>query len=508
MTHLYKIRTKKKELILFQPNKIQQHIIKRLPTTRPLREWDLKYRQGGVSTFWLIYWLDDTIFTENAVTAILADCWANLGKLWKIIRIAYENMPPEIKPILKTESAKSLSFAYTNSEIGISLSVRSSAVHNLHISEVCYIDEEEITATMGAISRQTTNITCESTGNGIANYGYTMYQEAKTGENGFNANFFPWFLQDEYAIPLNGMRPLIYSEKEKDLIKFARKEWDIDISQEQILWRRETQHVFKGRFPEAYPENEDEAFLMSGDRFFNPRKAMVLLQEAQRYNRLNPPIEKTQDYDMWEEYDPQCIYAAGADVAEGVGGDFSALKIFNVTKKREAFRFRARVAIDTFYRVCDKWGRYYGKCLLAIERNNHGHAVLLGLDETTQYPNLYYEERSKRLGSGGSKRLGWPTTEATRTPMLDALKEAIEEEGESDEEHFEPEFEVKDETFIKEVLTFINSHGKLEAESGAFDDCLIATAIAYQMYLKERPLTHRTSNFGIYIGEERTYTVS
>lgn len=503
LTNLYYIRTKKKELIKFRLNGIQLAMLHALPTKPPIRDFYLKYRQGGVSTFWLLWWLDDTIFTPNTVTGILADKWENLARLWEIIEIAYANMPDYVKPRLGEESSKKLKFADINSEIFISLSVRSTAVHNLHISEWCFTEDEELNATLGSVS-PVSNITGESTANGVGNHGYETYQDAKKGLNGYGAHFFPWFIDPDYHVPLNGMN-VRRTDEEKLFAQKALKDFGVTVSDGQILWRRRMKRSLREMFKQEYPEDDETAFLASGDRFFDSRKVLTLLNEARAWSDEHEPWQRTDNYIAWEKPEKDCLYVAGADVAEGVEGDYSVLSVLNVTRRRQAFVYRARVAIDVFYRECYKWGMTYGKALLAVERNNHGHAVLQGLNETLNYPNLYMEKTDTRetIDKFPKVKLGWGTTLVTKPLMLDHLKIAIEGDTAEDETNFQPEFLVRDQMFLQECLTFVNNNGKLEAESGKHDDTVIAWAICLQMYQKARSWPSRASEFGILIGGDR-----
>ncbi len=57
----------------------------------------LKARQEGVSTFFLIYHLDRTLFTPNCTKVILAHRRDSLQMLFRIIKIAYESCPDRIR---------------------------------------------------------------------------------------------------------------------------------------------------------------------------------------------------------------------------------------------------------------------------------------------------------------------------------------------------------------------------------------------------------------------------
>jgi hypothetical protein len=504
LQNLYKIRDKNKHLSNLRFNAIQTHIIKDvipdLVAGRPIRHWDLKYRQGGVSTFWLLFWLDDTIFTPNTISGVLADKHDNLRKLMKIIRMGWETMPERLRPELADDSKERLSFAHNNSEMFAALSIRSTALHNLHISEWCFCADDEIRATLGAISPMT-NVTGESTGNGIGNDGYETYQDAVKGLNGYKARFSPWFIQAEYRVELNGIdgaRVMAdLNADEKKLQALMLKKYRMTLQPEQVLWRRGMKRALKEMFPQEFPETDQDAFLASGTMFFDSAKIQALYKEARDWWEKTSPHARDGELDQWVQfYPPQKghIYAAGADTQEG-GPDYAVLKIIDVTARREAFVFRGRVGVKKFYRVCNEWGRAYNDALMGVERNNHGHAVLLGLEEDCRYPNMFEEgmmgpPTRMKINEVPKKKLGWNTSEQTRALMLDHMKMAAEGDPDDDVDNFEPTFTILDKDFLSEALTFKEIEGKFQAVPGKTDDDVIATSIANQMY--QLVLRHRT----------------
>ena len=510
MEHLYKIKDKRHNLVTFKFNNAQQQILRSIQDQKPIRHTSIKARQEGVSTFWLLWWLDDTMWTQNTTTGILSHKWESLNHLWSIITLAYKNLPPDLQAPLGEESKRALYFHELESKIFISLDIRSTGLHNLHISEWCWCKDNEVKATLGAVSPYT-NVSGESTGNGVANDGYLTYQDAKTGDNEYRHLFLPWFIQDEYQLPLNEitheqiMNSL--SEEEKKLQKIMYKEHNLILKPEQVLWRRQTKRRLKDLFPQEFPETDEDAFITSGQHYFNLKKTMTLLKEARLYHKDNPPVEVTDRYTMFERPDPRCIYGAGADTSEGVI-DYCVLKIINVTTRKEVFVFRSRCGVKTFYKQCDYWCRQYNNCLLAVENNFPGNAVILGLQEDCRYNNLYEKRDTTRVLSKMKDKpkvkVGWQTSSATRNLMLTELKCFIEDEDDIDENNFAPEYSIYDEGLLREMLTFINNSGKYEAEQGKNDDVIIASAIATQMYKILRPKQVRTSTskgFGIAIGK-------
>jgi len=381
-------------------------------------------------------------------------------------------------PVKYSEDNKTrISFAHNNSTILIDLEFRSTPLHNLHISEWGFCEDARIWATLGAISKHA-NVTGESTGNGMGNDFYSTYLDSVERKNEYVSRFIPWFAHNEYSLPMDGV-PHYFPDK---------RERELNLTQEQIHYRRQKMSQLKTAFFVEYPETPEDAFAQSGTMFFNNKKIIATAREARNIVNLN--IETTDKYIIFENPQYKHRYAIGADVAEGLNQDYSAFKVLCLTCRQEAMAYRAHVGIDTFYRDLNEWGRKYNNALLGVERNNHGHAVLLGLKEDCEYPNLFHEdEKDRPIIVDLSKprpepKWGWHTTATSKETMLQHLKIAVEGESEEDENSFEPDYRVYDLQFLSECLTFQRNGNKLEAASGKNDDTIIASAIAYQMYLK------------------------
>ena len=521
LMNLYKIKTKRGQLERFRPNFVQRKILRRLRPlcdegwnpVKPIRDIVIKYRQGGVSTFWLLWWLDEAIWTENATVAIIAHKQEAIGYLFEIIRLAHETMPDEFRPRVGSDSVRELSFPDNRSKIMVSLEVRSTALTALHISEWCLSADAKVQASKGAVP-PFGHISGESTGNGIGGDGYETYMEARDGSNGYACLFVPWYIQREYRIPVEpGV--IVWTEEEKRFAAAARAAWGIRIDDDQIAFRRQKRKDLKSLFGSEFPETEDDAFLASGSPFFNNIKLKALLDEE--IAAKEPPVRETLDFTVWREPVKGHRYAAGGDPADE-GPDYAVLKILDLTAKEEVFRYRVRVSATRFAEVCDEWGRFYNNALLGVEENNMGIAVLTKLDEVLRYPNLYVRDRPqtrvrilKGPAPGGeigkSKgKLGWRTDAKTRPLMLARLKDALEGDFDDGVDEFAPEYRVRDRVLIQEAFSFSDADGKLEGQDGAHDDTVMAAAIMWQMAQEAGQIGDRkkgTEDARIFLGEKR-----
>jgi hypothetical protein len=105
---------------------------------------------------------------------------------------------------------------------------------------------------------------------------------------------------------------------------------------------------------------------------------------------------------------------------------------------------------------------------LGVERNNHGHAVILKLDEILNYPNLFKHDPE-------SEKIGWITDKVTRPIMVNTFIEGVENHT----------IKLNDKETLSECLTLVNKDGKIQAEEGKRDDLFIAAAISIQLCIEE-----------------------
>lgn len=465
----------------------------------PIRHITLKSRQVGLSTLWILYHLDTTIFKQGVITGIMAHEMDSLQHLASIVKFALSNLNYDVR--LREDNQKRISFEHNDSTILIDLEFRSTPLHNLHISEWAFCENSRIWATLAATSKNA-NITGESTGNGMGNDFYTTWMDAAEGKNEYRHRFIPWYAHGDYRLPLDGL---------PEYVRLDGRERLYNLDQEQIHYRRQMMSKLKTDFLIEYPEDELDCWGSSNTMFFDSRKIIALAREAREMENVDPPKAVTDLYTIWEEPDKEHVYVIGADVAEGLDGDYSTFKVICCHCRREAMSYRGRVRHDTFYRDLNYWGRAYNRCLMAVERNNHGHAILLGLSEDCHYPNLYQEIKDQPIVLDLSKaraepKLGWNTTSNTKPMMLDALKVAVEGDAMEDENSFHPEYHIRDLEFLSECLTMQRNGVKLEAAQGKHDDTVIASAIAFQMYLKMRgKLMGRSGLEKVVVGATRTF---
>jgi len=454
LNNLYKIRTKNKKIIKFKENNIQKSLNDSSADLR--RYMILKARQFGISTNEILKIFDNTVFNKNVISCILAHERDALEKLFEIVLVAYENMPKP-KPILAKGggSKYELKFPGLGSKIYVDLEVRGGTNHNLHVSELAFFkDKSKFNATLETVPVNG-HVSIETTPNGM-NFFYDFWNDP---DSGFKKFFFPWFCFNEYQID----EPIkIYTQEELELKEKALK-YAIKITPEQIAFRRFKKGQNKETFLQEYPEDENTCFLTTGNPFFNLEIIKIALLN------LKKPINQSDTLKIFAE-PTHTNYVAGVDTAEGVGNDFCVMVLYDVKTQEQVLTLRGHwrpsIFAERMNAVLSKYPNQFGvQPLLAIERNNHGHAVLLAM-QNLKYSNLFIDK---------DDRPGWLTNSVSRPIMLNGFKDFLETTPDK----------IKCKTTLTECLTFVNNNGKIEAIDGKHDDCIIANCIAVQMLIKE-----------------------
>lgn len=456
--NLYKIIDKQSRHRVLAPNDAQSVLLE----SSAKRKAILKARQFGFTTIGVLQKLDTALWNKNKTCVILAHKREVLDKIFGIVRVAYDGLPGNLKPAVDRGggSKYELRFPEINSVIYTALEVRGGTIHDLHVSEAAFIPKERIHATLQAVPIDGT-VTFETTPNGL-NHFHDMWTDL---ENGIEKLFFPWFFHQEYQLATTN---LTYTEEEHRLKEHALKKYNLILTQEQIAFRR-----FKIReagslekFVGEYPEDDQSCFLSSGNNPFNLsdiQTKLMALPNSDTYRR-DGEIRICKGMEKGKHY------VIGADVAEGVRSDYSHADVVCIDDMEQVAQFRSNSAttgdfadilyrMGELYRYGDRWPT------MIVERNNHGHAVILKLEEVLKYRNLWRDT---------DERPGHRTTSLSRPLLVDQVIEAIRENI----------LKIRFRETYQECLTLVDNNGKIEADSGKHDDAVIAVALALKAALK------------------------
>jgi hypothetical protein len=239
---------------------------------------------------------------------------------------------------------------------------------------------------------------------------------------------------------------------------------------EQLAWRREKKFRMGAKFVQEYPEDDDEeVFLKSGTPVFDNIK--LSQRDKELVEQFPAEIWLGGDLYIYKMAEGGSRYIVGCDVAEGdPHSDYSAamvLRTFPLPIEQVGLLV-GRWTPDIFSEKIWKLGRAYNNALMAVERNNHGHAVLLNLTNGIvrrgvvaypAYPNVYV---------GPDRKVGWLTSNLSRPQMIDLLDKAIRMD----------ELVLNSKRFIEQAKRFSYLAKMKTGGSQTPDDIVLAQAIA------------------------------
>lgn len=473
--NLYKIKNKNKQLVKFTPNRAQ----KEFQENKSNRNIILKSRQLGMTTFEAVDSLDDTLFNKNTDAMMLSyDQQSQLDIFDNKIKLAWENMHPAIKELydIDADRANKLKFNWGDgsvSSIAAQTHGRSGTFNRLHISEFAKIcknskaDADEIISGNIPSVPIDGRIDIESTAEGDTGAFYDMFMEAwlrgepKTPVD-FKAFFFNWTYDDSELAKVSPISP---TELPKEFQEYQKKH--------NLTPREITYYYYKwiemgrdwDKLHQQYPTTVEEAFSFSGNKLFSQEKLSKM--------QTREP-ETVGHWKYFAEYKPGHRYALAADPAGGFQGDNATIAVvdFDAKPKPELVATYVNDSIepDMFAHEIKNGGTRYGNCIVAVERNNHGHATLAILKGI--YYNIFKEYREDTMSSEETERLGWYTSRVTKPKMIFDMKTAIEEEM----------INIPDKETVNELITYQrNDVDNVKDGDGKHWDRVISLCIAWQM---------------------------
>jgi hypothetical protein len=356
---------------------------------------------------------------------------------------------------------------------------RAGTITRFHATEIAFWDHAS--DTLNAVEECVVSaahggeIIKESTPNGYGGKFYDDVMAARDGRSGFTLHFFPWFYEKGYKLPLaqdEHFEPA--NDRERALSALG-------VTAEQLKWRRQkiADKGSESLVDQEYPSDPDTCFLKGGRMFF-VQDACIRHQAA-----CKPPrrVDWREALRIWHEPEPHEEYVIGCDTSEGIEEPGKPLaeqphdaSAAIVRKRRTGEHVATLWAMLRPNELADKLvplACLYNGALIAVERNNHGHATLLWLVQHHRYPNVFFDLDG---------RAGWLNTAPKRTSALDVL--------EREHRKGPPHYSTPDAALVKQQLSFIvDPHGVARAAQGAHDDLVIADAIAWDVLC--RPVIRR-----------------
>jgi hypothetical protein len=276
LNNLYSIKDKQGRRVQFRFNWAQEFLYRGLWFLSVV----LKVRQLGITTFFCILYLDDTLFSKNKTSAIIAHKLTDAQKIFREkIKFAWDNLPEWLKDQYEvgTETKNELVFSLKGtggkdaSSISVSTSVRSGTVQNLHISELGYIcrhypekAEEIKTGALNAVEAGQM-ISIESTADGREGDFYDTCMRALESQKlarplsklDFKFFFFPWWKHPEYMLD----EPVIITKELEAYFDELQVKIAYALTNQQKWWYAAKQRLLDEKIFSEYPSTVEEAFM-------------------------------------------------------------------------------------------------------------------------------------------------------------------------------------------------------------------------------------------------------
>ena len=197
---------------------------------------------------------------------------------------------------------------------------------------------------------------------------------------------------------------------------------------------------------EQYPEDEDEAFLLTGRPYFSKeslahysREARVdPLAHAGMFTYGNNQAAARVRFGKGEEYpievyrkpEPDGEYAIFADVATGSGDDYSVAAVIDLDDGAPCAELRMHGDYVEFTRQLHFLGIWYRNAVIAPEKQGgYGDVVIAylrdGHEGRKPYPRIYRHRNYDDPKNRTSKQYGFPMNAKTRAMVVSQLHEWV-----------------------------------------------------------------------------------
>ena len=436
-------------LVPFKPYKFQEKLIKRFHKNR----FNIckMPRQTGKSTTVVSYLLHYAVFNDSVNIGILANKAATARELLGRLQTAYENLPKWMQQGVLVWNRGSLELENGSKILAASTSasaVRGMSFNILFLDEFAFVPNHIADSFFASVyptitSGKSTKVIIVSTPHGM-NHFYRLWHDAERQKNEYTPTDVHWS----------------------------------EVPGRNAKWKKQTiantsEQQFKIEF--------ECEFLGSIDTLIAPSKLKSLVYEN--------PIQQNAGLDVYIPPEKAHDYLMTVDVARGVGEDYSAFVVTDITEfpHKVVAKYRNNeIKPMLFPNIIYEIARNYNQSFILCEVNDIGDQIASILNFDMEYENLLMCSMRGRAGqivgqgfSGKKTQLGVKMSKTVKKVGSLNLKTMIEED----------KLIFKDYNIISELTTFISKSNSFEAEEGCNDDlamCLVIYAwLVAQDYFKE-----------------------
>ena len=408
-------------------------------------------RQTGKSTTVIAFLLHYAVFNDNVNIGILANKAATARELLDRLQTAYENLPKWMQQGIISWNKGSLELENGSKILAASTSasaVRGMSFNILFLDEFAFVPNHIADSFFASVyptitSGKQTKVIIVSTPHGM-NHFYRMWHDAERGRN-------------EY----------IFTDVHWSEVPGRDEEW-----KKQTIANTSEQQ-FKVEF--------ECEFLGSVDTLISVSKLRSLIYDS--------PKKSGGGLDVYDDPVKDHDYLMTIDVARGVGNDYSAFVVVDITSfpHQVVSKYRNNeIKPMLFPNIIVDIAKKYNNAYILCEVNDVGDQVASIVHYDLEYTNLLMCSMRGRAGqivgqgfSGKKTQLGVKMSKTVKKIGCLNLKTMIEES----------KLIFRDYDIMSELTTFIQKHNSFEAEDGCNDDlamCLVIYSwLVSQDYFKE-----------------------
>ena len=408
-------------------------------------------RQTGKSTTVVSYLLHYLIFNDSVNIGILANKAATARELLGRLATAYENLPKWMQQGIISWNKGSIELENGSKILAASTSasaVRGMSFNILFLDEFAFVPNHIADSFFASVyptitSGKKTKVIIVSTPHGM-NHFYRMWHDAEKKKNEYIPTDVHWS----------------------------------EVPGRDEAWKAQT---IANTSDQQFKVEFECEFLGSVDTLINVSKLRNLVYED--------PIKRNKGLDIYQHAIKEHNYLMTVDVARGIGNDYSAFIVFDITEfpyKQVAKYKNNEIKPMLFPSIIEQVAKSYNGAWVLVEVNDIGDQVANILHFDLEYDSVLMCSMRGRAGqivgsgfSGKKSQLGVRMTASVKKLGCSNLKTLIEDD----------KLLVNDYDIISELTTFIQKHNSFEAEEGCNDDlamCLVIFSwLVAQDYFKE-----------------------
>lgn len=407
-------------------------------------------RQSGKSTVVTGFILWTLLFQDNQSIAILANKGSLARDMLAKIQLAYEYLPKWIqqgvviwnKGNIEVENGSKILASSTSAS-----AIRGGSFNLIFLDEFAFVPhsiaEEFFASVYPTISSgKTSKIIVVSTPNGLNHY-YKMWVDA--------------------------------TEKRSEYVPIE-VHWR-DTPGRDDKWREQT---IRNTSEEQFKQEFETEFLGS---------TLTLVSGVKLRSMAFKDVSKDGwGISMYQKPEQKHTYAVIVDTSHGVGLDYSAFTIIDVSQVpyRLVAKYRSNTVVSSFYpEIVARYAKAYNNAYILVETNDIGKTVAEVLHRDLECDNVLSTTQMGRAGQqlsagfSGRSQLGVSTSKFVKSVGCASLKELIEGD----------KLIIEDFDIIEELSHFVSKGSSFEAEEG-FNDDMVMTLVLFgwltkQAYFKE-----------------------